>query len=163
MTVKKSGISCSDGSDVYMVHWMSSGQINTAEVVIGRIVTTHQICDNSKIGSFDLVKNSFAAEPGTQRNRWFKQSTFTRLVPCVCVCVHFPTRYEAGEVWLDGFELVNIILSLLIRDLPRIIVAAGLSLNLIGRRCWGHCSYRCAFLRETTGDIYRNSQESSTG
>lgn len=52
----------------------------------------------------------------------------------MCVC-HFPTRYEAGEVWLDGFELVNIILSLLIRDLPRIIVAAGLSLDLIGRCC----------------------------
>lgn len=54
------------------------------------------------------------------------------------MCVLFmqsPTGYEAGEVWLNGFELVNIILSLLIRDLPWIIVAAGLSLDLIGRCC----------------------------
>lgn len=52
------------------------------------------------------------------------------------MCVdEFPTRYKAIEVWLDGFELVNIILSLLIRDLPRIIIAAGLSLDLIGRCC----------------------------
>lgn len=51
------------------------------------------------------------------------------------MCVFsFPTGYEAGEVWLDCFELVNIILSLLIRDLPGIIVTTGLSLDLIGRR-----------------------------
>lgn len=31
------------------------------------MMLTHQICDNSKIGSLDLVKNSFAAEPATQR------------------------------------------------------------------------------------------------
>lgn len=51
------------------------------------------------------------------------------------MCLDFPTGYEAREVWLDGFELVNIILSLLVRDLPRIIVTAGLSLDLIGRCC----------------------------
>lgn len=32
-------------------------------------VTTHQMCDNSKIGSFDFVKNSFAAEPEKQTER----------------------------------------------------------------------------------------------
>lgn len=33
-----------------------------------KTLATHQICDSSKMGNFDLVKNSFAAEPGKQRN-----------------------------------------------------------------------------------------------
>lgn len=102
------------------------------------MTVTHQICDNSKIGSFDLVKNSFAAEPGTQKNRVQMIKSVHLLHKSCLECVRvsqFPTRYEADEVGLDGFELVNIILSLLICDLPRIIVAAGLSLDLIGRSC----------------------------
>lgn len=114
-----------------------------------RVTVTHQICDNSKIGNFDLVKNSFAAEPGTQKTRVQMIKSIHFLHKSCLECVRqFPTRYEADEVWLDSFELVNIILSLLICDLPRIIVAAGLSLDLIGHSCWGHCSYRCAFLQE---------------
>lgn len=50
-----------------------------------------------------------------------------------CVCIFVPTRYEASEVRLNCFKLVNVILPLLVCDLPRIIVRAGLSLDLIGR------------------------------
>lgn len=49
------------------------------------------------------------------------------------MCIFAPTRYEASEVRLNCFKLVNVILPLLVCDLPRIIVRAGLSLDLIGR------------------------------
>lgn len=118
----------------------------------GRTVKTHQICDNSKIGSLDLVKNSFAAEPKNTTTQTVKTIHSSRFIR-VCLCI-FPTRYEAAEVWLNGFELVNVILPLLVCDLPRIIVAAGLPLDLVGHRGRGHRSYRCAFLRETRRDVY---------
>lgn len=92
--------------------------------------------------------------------RWSQQSSFDVNLLLVYVR-HVPTRYETREVWLDGFELVDIILSLLICDLPRIIVAAGLSLDLIGRCCWGYCSYRCAFLWKNTWDIQGGITEPS--
>lgn len=91
-----------------------------------------------------------------ERRSWgFKINSFYAVFFFVVV-VFFVTRYKAGEVWLDGFKLVYIILSLLIRDLPRIIVAAGLSLDLVVRCCWGHRSYRCAFLRKSTRDWNQN-------
>lgn len=69
---------------------------------------------------------------------------------CMCMCAFVGdsplTRYEAVEIWLDGFELVNIILPLFIRDLPGIFIAAGLTLDLTGRRRRGHSSYRRVFL-----------------
>lgn len=92
------------------------------------------MCDNSKIGSLDLVKNSFAAEPVTHRKGQIKTICIDPSGSRV-VCVNVLTGDKTSEVWLDGFELVNIILSLLIRDLPRIIVATGLPLDLIGRCC----------------------------
>lgn len=70
-------------------------------------------------------------------------------VASLCRSGAAPTGYEAGEVRLNGLELVDVILPLLIGDLPGVVVGAGLSLDLVGRRCWGHCSYRCAFLKET--------------
>lgn len=100
------------------------------------------MCDSSKMGSFDLVKNSFAAEPGEDGNK-----VRSRQASQTAVCVQAPTGYEAGEVWLDGFELVDVILSLLVRDLPGIVVGAGLSLDLVGRCCGRRRSYRCAFLQ----------------
>lgn len=98
------------------------------------------MCDSSKIGSFDLVKNSFAAEPGTHTNRGVHGNVKLRFTDklFVFVCVHVLcalTRYEAIEVRLNGFELVNIILSLLICNLPGIVIATGLSLDLIGHCC----------------------------
>lgn len=58
------------------------------------------------------------------------------------------TRYEAIQVRLDSFKLVNIILPLFIRDLPGVIVATGLTLDLVGGRRGRHSSYRCVFLYE---------------
>lgn len=56
------------------------------------------------------------------------------------------TRYEAVKIWLDSFELVNIILPLFVRDLPGVVVTAGLTLDLIGGCRRGHSSYRRVFL-----------------
>lgn len=108
---------------------------------------THQICDNSKIGSFDLVKNSFAAEPETHRHTDDEHSAHEASVSMSFL--HFPTRDEAGEVRLNGFELVDVILPLLVCDFPGVVVAARLSLDLAGGRSRGQGSYRWAFLQET--------------
>lgn len=112
--------------------------------------TTHQICDNSKIGSFDLVKNSFAAEPETHRETEVRSDIHVPLCKASFefVWLRFPTRYEAREVGLYGFKLVNVILSLLVCDLPRVVVAAGLSLDLVGCCSRGHRSYRRAVLQD---------------
>lgn len=59
------------------------------------------------------------------------------------------TWYEAGEVGLNGLELVDVVLPLLVGDLPGVVVGAGLPLDFVGGRCRGHRSYRCAFLKET--------------
>lgn len=59
------------------------------------------------------------------------------------------TRYETVEVRLDSFELVNIILPLFIRDLPGVVVNAGLMLDFIGGRRGGRGSYRRVILWET--------------
>lgn len=58
-----------------------------------------------------------------------------------------PTWNEAGEVGLNGFELVDVILPLLVRDLPGVVVAAGLPLDLVGECRRGHGPYCCAFLK----------------
>lgn len=98
------------------------------------------MCDNSKIGSLDLVKNSFAAEPGDGKRKdkngrvsfqWLG-SDVSYLLWTSCAA---PTGYEAGEVGLNCLELVNVILPLLICDFPGVVVGAGLSLDLIGGRC----------------------------
>lgn len=126
------------------------------EVELWRAMT-HQMCDNSKIGSFDLVKNSFAAEPGKHTNGQMIGKLSSTNLPvcspvcvcaCACVCVWHSalTRYEAVKVWLDSFELVNIILPLFVCDLPGIVVTAGLALDLVGGGRWGHGSYRRVFL-----------------
>ena len=57
------------------------------------------------------------------------------------------TGYEAVEVGLDGLELVDVVLPLLVRDPPWVVVCAGLTLDLIGGRCRGHRPHRCAFLQ----------------
>lgn len=59
-----------------------------------------------------------------------------------------PTWYEAGEVGLNGLELVDVVLPLLVGDFPGVVVGAGLSLDLVGGRCRGHRSYRCVFLNK---------------
>lgn len=56
--------------------------------------------------------------------------------------LYFLTRNEASEVWLNGFELVDVILPLLVCDFPGVVVAAGLTLDLVGGRSRGHGSYR---------------------
>ena len=62
------------------------------------------------------------------------------------MCVSL-TGYEAVEVGLDGLELVDVVLPLLVRDPPWVVVCAGLTLDLIGGRCRGHRPHRCAFLQ----------------
>lgn len=114
--------------------------------------TTYQICDNSKIGSLDLVKNSFAAEPGgreKEKGRASSQQSSRGAAALSPKSYVARTGDEAGEVGLNGLELVDVILPLLVGDLPGVVVGAGLSLDLVGRRRRGHCSYRCAFLKQT--------------
>lgn len=67
------------------------------------------------------------------------------------------TGDEAGEVGLNGLELVDVILPLLVCDLPGVVVGAGLSLDLVGHRRRGHRSYRCAFLKETNALTFARS------
>lgn len=88
------------------------------------------------------MKNSFAAEPGEaerQRGKDKKGGESIQQrhddVASRCRSGAAPTGYEAGEVRLNGLELVDVILPLLIGDLPGVVVGAGLSLDLIGRRC----------------------------
>ena len=106
------------------------------------------MCDNSRMGNLDLVKNSFAAEPEKQKQNKSTKSTF-RHARLGQVCARLPslTGYEAVEVGLDGLELVDVVLPLLVRDPPGVVVGAGLTLDLIGRCCRGHRPHRCAFLQ----------------
>ena len=57
------------------------------------------------------------------------------------------TGNEPCEVWLDGLELIDVILSLFVRNLPGVVIAAGLSLDLVGCSRGRHCPNCCALLK----------------